>query len=87
MIKKIGSAFTVWVVYFIFYKVFYPVTTIEAVTYQFTNSQASTSALHLQQLAWNLMIIIPLVITIFIFKYEIKKLGAMLKEFWEDFYL
>jgi hypothetical protein len=73
-ISKIVQSAFIWVICFILYKIFYPITTLHTTLNQFTNSPISTSGLELQQLVWYLAWFIPIVITILIYKSDIKKL-------------
>jgi hypothetical protein len=49
-ISKIVQSAFIWVICFILYKIFYPITTLHTTLNQFTNSPISTSGLELQQL-------------------------------------
>jgi len=78
--KIVKSAF-IWVICFVSYKIFYPITTIDVTLNQFSNSPISTSGLELQQLLWYLAWFIPCVLTILIYKSDIKKLIKKIRSY------
>jgi len=78
--KKVVFLSVIWISYFVLFKLFYPISTIDAVNYQFTNSPVSSSSLPLQQIFWNWSYLFPTVLSIKLFTKEIKKYIKHVKE-------
>jgi len=78
--KKIVILFMIWIIYYVLYKLCYPISTIQAVNYQLTNSPVSSSSLSLQQILWDGAFIIPALLSIQLFIKEIKHTIKNVKE-------
>ena len=78
--RKVVFLSVIWITYFILYKIFYPISTIDAVNFQFTNSPVSSSSIQLQQIFWDWAFIFPTVISVKLFTLEIKKYIKKVKE-------
>jgi len=78
--RKVVFLSVIWITYFILYKIFYPISTIDVVNYQLTNSPVSSSSIQLQQIFWDWAFIFPTVISVKLFTLEIKKYIKKVKE-------
>jgi len=78
--KKVVFLSVIWIIYLVLYKIFYPISTIDVVNYQLTNSPVSSSSIQLQQIFWDWAFIFPTVISVKLFTLEIKKYIKKVKE-------
>jgi hypothetical protein len=79
LIFKIAILSISWIIYIVFLRVFYPVITIKPVLRQFENTSQSFTDLALYQLIVDYLWILPIVITLCVFRKEIKILYYKLK--------